>query len=234
MPLVQPSLPAVCIFDLDGTLVDSLRDIAEALNDCLDLLGIAPRPVEDYRYLVGEGVPTLCRRAVGESHPHLVDRLTELARAFYRVRPLRHTRPYPGIDALLARFRGAGVRLAVASNKPHDLTLRVVRAFWPDGTFHAIRGFVDEERRKPNPHHVLDICDQLGVRPADAWLVGDTPTDIETARRAGARAVAVTWGFRTRADLLAAGADWIVDHPEELAGTLPAPGTPARCEGFPA
>ncbi len=91
-------IPKACIFDLDGTLVDSLRDIAEALNDCMALLGIAPRPVSDYRYLVGEGVPTLCRRAIGKTHPLMVTRLTELARAFYRVRPLKHTKPFPEID----------------------------------------------------------------------------------------------------------------------------------------
>lgn len=210
-------LPHACIFDLDGTLVDSLPDIAEALNECLELLGLSPRPVEDYRYMVGEGIPMLCQRAIGETHPILVARLAELARARYRVRPLRHTRPYAGVPELLARLKRAGVKLAVLSNKPHDLTRRVVRAFWPDDTFGCIQGYVEEEFRKPHPRYALHVCRSLGVRPARTWIVGDTPTDVETAQRAGAVPVGAAWGFRSRADLEAAGAKLIFDHPDEMA-----------------
>ena len=137
---VPRQLPRACIFDLDGTLVDSLRDVAEAFNDCLELLGLPPRPIEDYRYLVGEGIPMLCDRAIGSTHPHMITRLTELARAQYRVRPLRHTKPYPGVSALLDRLHACGVKLAVLSNKPHELTERVVRAFWPDNLFDRVQG----------------------------------------------------------------------------------------------
>lgn len=209
-------IPKACIFDLDGTLVDSLRDIAEALNDCLALLGIPPRPVSDYRYLVGEGVPVLCQRAIGETYPLLVPRLTELARAFYRVRPLKHTKPFPGIERVIDRLRGRGVKLAVLSNKPHELTVRVVDQFWTENTFEAVYGFFDEERRKPSPHFALKICEELEVSPADTWVIGDTPTDVETAIRAGATAAGVTWGFRSREDLTAAGAHLIFDTPAQL------------------
>ncbi len=207
--------PRACIFDLDGTLVDSLLDIAEAVNECLELLGRAPRPVADYRYLVGEGIPTLAQRILGATHPVLVARLTELARARYRVRPLVHTRPYAGLRELTEGLHTAGLRLGVLSNKPHEMTVRVVRAFWPD-RFQAIQGYLEEDLRKPNPYYLLQICQQLQVSPADAWLIGDTPTDVETARRAGCVSIGVTWGFRTRAELEAAGADHIVDRPEEL------------------
>jgi phosphoglycolate phosphatase len=210
-------LPHVCIFDLDGTLVNSLPDIAEALNECLELLGLDPRPVDDYRYLVGEGVPMLCRRVLGQSHPHLVARLTELARAAYRARPLRYTKPYRGVSQLIARLRAARVRLGVLSNKPHDMTVRMVRTFWPNGQFAAIQGYVDDDRRKPNPHYLLRMCESLGVQPAQTWLIGDTPTDVQTAARAGAVFVGVTWGFRTRQDLEAAGAQVIADHPDDIA-----------------
>ena len=207
----------LCIFDLDGTLVDSLRDIAEALNECLGYLGISPYPVERYRYMVGEGVPKLCERALGATHPHLVKRLAELARARYRVRPLRHTRPFRGIDEVIGRLRCQHVKLAVLSNKPHDMTVRMVRTFWGENAFDRVYGYVEEELRKPEPHYVLRICDELGISPGETALIGDTPTDVATARRAGALAVAVTWGFRSRADLEAAGPDRIVDRPEELA-----------------
>jgi phosphoglycolate phosphatase len=212
-PLPQP---LACVFDLDGTLVDSLQDIAESLNHCLELLGLPTHPVPDCRYLVGEGIPKLCQRAIGETHPHLVPRLAELVRPFYRTRMLRYTRPYPGVPELIDRTRARGIRLAVLSNKPHDLTVRLVEAFWPDGCFDVVCGYLEEEHRKPSPLYLRRICRQLGVSPPDTWLVGDTPTDVQTAHAAGAVAIGVTWGFRTRADLEAAGADRIVDHPDQL------------------
>lgn len=209
--------PAACVFDLDGTLVDSLPDIAEALNECLELLGLPPKPVQDYRYMVGEGIPMLCRRAIGETHPHLVDRLAELARACYRIRPVKYTRPYPGVSELVERLRASGVLLGVLSNKPHELTVRVVNRFWPDKPFAAVQGYVEEHLRKPDPTFLLQICERLGMAPGRTWLIGDTPTDAETARNAGTHFVGVTWGFRTLQDLQAAGAKTIVDRPEQIA-----------------
>lgn len=208
--------PRLCVFDLDGTLVNSLRDIAESLNRCLDILGLPTHPIERYRYMVGEGVPMLCQRAVGATHPHLVQRLAELARPEYRSHLLNYTRPYPGVPELIARLRHAGVRLGVLSNKPHELTLRVINAFWPDGSFDAVYGYIEEQHRKPSPFYLRRMCTDLSVAPADTWLVGDTPTDIETARAAGAIPIGVTWGFRLRTDLERAGPLRIVDHPDEL------------------
>lgn len=209
----------LCVWDLDGTLVDSLRDIAEAANDALELLGLPTRPVEDYRYLVGEGVPRLCSRLLGDQHPELLGRLIELTRARYRARPLVHTRPYPGVPEAIDRLRAAGWKLAVLSNKPHRLTLRVVRAFWRDA-FARIQGYTTEALRKPDPTQLLHLCDTLGIPPHHAVLVGDTPTDIETGRRAGVRTIGITWGFRTRDDLTAAGAREIADTPAGLVRRL--------------
>jgi phosphoglycolate phosphatase len=206
----------LCIFDLDGTLVDSLRDIAESVNESLELLGLPTHPIDRYRYMVGEGVPVLCRRAIGASHPHLVARLMELTRARYRVRPLRHTRPYAGIAGLVSDLRAAGLSLAALSNKPHDMTVRVIREFWPGREFSQVQGYDGETRRKPDPSHVLSICRGLGFTTGETCLIGDTPTDVETARNSGARIIAVTWGFRTRDDLAAAGAETIVDSPVEV------------------
>ena len=205
-----------CIFDLDGTLVDSLRDIAEALNECLALLGLPEHPVDDYRYMVGEGVPKLCQRAIGKSHPRLVERLIELARPRYRSRPLVHTKPYPGVSDMIRVLHDAGVRLAVLSNKPHEMTVRIVHAFWPGDVFRHIQGYTQEQLRKPDPYHVLEMRDRFGVDPARMYLVGDTPTDIQTARHARINEIGVTWGFRTRADLTGAGAGCIVDTPQEV------------------
>lgn len=215
MPGALPT-PKLCVFDLDGTLVDSLADIASAVNACLELLGLPRRPLPDFRYLVGEGVPRLCEQALGASHPHLVGRLSELTRAFYRTRIVEQTRPYAGIPELVSRLRRAGVALAVLSNKPHELTVRVVDAFWPRGTFAHVQGYVREEHRKPHPFHVYEICAMLGVTPGDAWVVGDTSADMQAARAAGAVAIGVSWGYRPVAELQEAGAVRIVHTPEEL------------------
>jgi len=215
MPKPLP-MPRACVFDLDGTLVDSLCDIAESLNHCLELLGLSTYDLDRCRTMVGEGVPTLCERALGHTHSHLVHRLVELVRPHYRTRALRHTRPYPGVPELIGRLRDCGVRLGVLSNKPHESTVRVVEAFWSDGCFAAVRGYVEERYRKPSPHYLLRMCSGFGVAPADTWYVGDTATDIQTARAAGALSIGVTWGFRTREDLVAAGAERIIDDPAEL------------------
>ncbi len=216
--LVKP--PALCIFDLDGTLVDSLRDIAEALNECLELLGFESYPIDRYRYMVGEGVPKLCERALGRTHPHLVNRLAELARPRYRVRPLRHTRPFDGITELLGDLRRNGVKLAVLSNKPHEMTVSMVRAFWSENMFDCVQGYVVEQYRKPEPHYIYQICQDLRVEPERTCMIGDTPTDIETARRSGTIGIGVAWGFRGRGDLVEAGTQYVVDHPAELKALL--------------
>jgi phosphoglycolate phosphatase len=208
--------PGLCIFDLDGTLVDSLHDIADALNYCLVLLGLPRRPVEEFRYMVGEGVPTLCRRALGETHPHLAPRLGELVRPVYRTQMTHRTRPYPGVGALIRQLRDDGIRLSVLSNKPHDMTIRVVATFWSDNTFDAVYGYTEERHRKPSPHYVLRICDELRVGPADTWVIGDTPVDMAAALAAGAVPIAVTWGYRQQADLEAAGAARVVTEPGDL------------------
>ncbi len=215
MPKSLPR-PRLCIFDLDGTLVDSLHDIADSLNYCLSLLGLPVHPADEYRYMVGEGVPTLCQRILGATHPQLVARLGELVGPVYRTRMTNHTRPYPGVYELVQRVRAGGTRLAVLSNKPHDMTVRVVATFWSDNTFDTVCGYVEEQHRKPSPHYVLRICDELGVKPADTWLVGDTPADVAAALAAGAVPVGVTWGFRARAELEAAGAARIVNEPGDL------------------
>lgn len=221
-PRVRPAMPAVCVFDLDGTLIDSLRDIAEALNECLELLGLPTFPVERYRYMVGEGVPKLCERAAGATHPQYVPRLVELVRARYRVRPLRHTAPYAGVRDLVAAVRARGIACAVLSNKPHELTTEIVQQFWPDGEFAIVQGYVTERLRKPDPTHLLEICAALRVSPDRCWMIGDTPTDIATAHNAGAQDIGVTWGFRTRGDLKEGGATVIVDRPDEVITLLDA------------
>jgi phosphoglycolate phosphatase len=190
------------------------------MNACLDLLGLPQLPVQDYQYMVGEGVPTLCRRAIGESHPHYLNRLIELARPRYRVRSMVHTRPYSGIPDAVSAIRRRGVRLGVLSNKPHDMTARMVSRFWPGGEFEFTQGYVEERYRKPDPYYLRRMCAFAGVEPRDACLVGDTPTDVQTAANAGTAMIGVTWGFRTREDLTSAGVPTLVSSPRELLAAL--------------
>jgi len=215
-----PVAPRLCVFDLDGTLVDSLQDIGETANECLELLGIPTHPVSTYRYMVGEGFVSLCERALAGRHPELHDRMIELARARYRTRALRHTRPYAGVPGLVHAVLQAGMRAAVLSNKPHDMTARIVEHYWGDGEFGIVLGHRPPTPRKPDPTSLLAICAQLGAAPGETVLVGDTPTDVHTARAAEAQCIAVTWGFRTRADLVEAGAEHIVDTPAEVGDLL--------------
>lgn len=216
----KPPTPRGILFDLDGTLVDSLVDIANACNHCLELLGIAPRPINDYRHLVGEGIPRLCQRAIGDSHPRLLGRLEELMRARYRAFPQVETRPYPGIEALVAALRDRHIPLGVLSNKPHELTAPMTASFWGDGVFAFVQGYDGENRRKPDPHHLLRFAELIGCRAKEVWLVGDTGVDIETAANAAANGIAVTWGFRPREELVDAGAKWLIDTPADLLALL--------------
>ena len=171
--------------------------------------------MDDFRHLVGEGIPKLAERAIGATHPWLVERLAGLTLARYRAFPCRFTRPYAGIPEIVNALQ-ARLPLGVLSNKPHELTVPIVDGFWPRETFRFVQGYDLEERRKPDPYHVLRFCETVGVPPAATWLIGDTPTDVETARRAGATCIAVTWGFRPRSELTAAGAQWLINQPDEL------------------
>jgi phosphoglycolate phosphatase len=213
---VRTTLLAAVIFDLDGTLADSLRDIAEHMNATLVAAGLPPRPISDYTPLVGEGVRALVRRAVPDGD---VDALVAAFRARYRAAPVRHTRAYPGIDAMLDELAARGLRLGVLSNKPHDLTVAVVAALF-DARFSAVFGEREGVAKKPDPAAAVAVARALEVEPSRCALVGDSATDIATARAAGMRAIGVSWGLRPRQELVEAGADAVIDAPVELARWL--------------
>jgi phosphoglycolate phosphatase len=203
------------ILDLDGTIVDTLDDLAASVNHALDAVGIPHRPREEVRAFVGEGARRLVERAVGP-HQELVEPALAAWWKHYEAHCLDATRPYPGVPALLA---GAGRPLAVHTNKPGKLARRILEGLGLLPLFAAVVGG-DEAPRKPDPTGTLQILVRLGVAPADAVLVGDSRVDAATARAAGIPFVAVTWGFQTRADLAAAGATVLVDSPGELAPFL--------------
>jgi phosphoglycolate phosphatase len=209
---------AAAIFDLDGTLVDSLADIAAAMNWALAHHGLPTHPEAAYRGFVGEGVRELVRRAAGPGAPDEVRHaaLLESYRGYYAEHLLDRTRPFPGMEALLARLARQGVRLGVLSNKSDAFTRQLVEALFPGQAFAAVYGERPGVARKPDPAAALALAVELGASPAACAFVGDTPVDMKTARAAGMHAVGVTWGFRDAAELSAHGAQALARGADEL------------------
>ncbi len=203
------------IFDLDGTLVDSLEDIGLAMDAALARSGLPGHPLAAYRTMVGEGARVLAERARGGAAID-VDLLATAYRDAYEARGHRSTTVYPGITELLARLARAGVALAVLSNKPDDFTRSLVAVRLPDIPFRAVRGQLPGVPRKPDPTVALELAGLMGLAPRAVALVGDTAVDIETARAAGMTPVGVRWGFRDEAELRAAGARHLLTTPLEL------------------
>lgn len=209
------------VFDLDGTLVDSLDDIAAAMNVVLRTFSFAEHPRDAYRAFVGEGVEALVRRALptGSDDEPMVRRALGLMREAYEQHLDRQTRPYQGIPELLETLTDRGVLLAVLSNKVEELTQQVVERCFDASRFTFIRGARPDVPRKPDPTAALQLVEASGI-PAAQWLfLGDTHIDLATARAAGMTSVGVTWGFRPD-EMRTGEADHVVDHPAEVVPLL--------------
>ena len=206
------------LFDLDGTLLDTLADIAAAANTALERVGCSTHPLPFFRTAVGDGVEALMRRSLppGSSDVLVAQAMTEL-RGAYGDHEL--ARPYEGIPELLAELKGRGMTLAVLSNKPHELTGVVVPRFF-GSSFVWVQGAREGIPLKPDPEAALAAARELEI-PAERWAyVGDTNTDMHTGKAAGMFTVGVTWGFRDEPELREAGADAIIHHPGELDALL--------------
>ncbi len=212
------------LFDLDGTLVDSLADIGAAMNHGLASQGLPPHPLSRYRHFVGEGVRQLVRKAAApEAREDVHEAILASYRAYYDEHLFDSTRPYPGVPEVLARLAGDGVRLGVLSNKADGYTRRLVERLFPGVPFGAVYGEREGVPRKPDPTAALGLAAELGVAPAECAFIGDTPVDMGTARAAGMYAVAVGWGFRDGPELRAHGARVLATTSEELLAALRAP-----------
>ncbi len=208
------------LFDLDGTLANTLADIADAFNTCLRRMGEKPRPVDDYRMLVGDGIRVLCGRVLADPSADRVDELVEMVVDHYDRHLLERTRLYPGVAELLGRLRRARIPMAVLSNKPDRHTRGIVDALVPAGTFEIVLGHREGAPRKPDPSTALRIAAEMNVRPEECILVGDSAVDMRTARAAGMKSVGVLWGFRGRRELEKEGASLIVNEPKEIAALV--------------
>ena len=206
------------IFDLDGTLLDTIDDLGEAANHALRVLGYPERRREEYYLLAGRGITNLLKGALpeGQDTEETVTLIREHFLAFYNVHLCDKTRPYPGIPGLMARITAAGVRTAVASNKFQAGAETVVGHFFPDTPFAAILGQREGYPIKPDPG-IVDLCMKAaGVSRNEVLYVGDTNVDMQTGLNAGVDTVGVTWGFRSRQELEACRPLAVVDTPEEL------------------
>ncbi len=206
------------LFDLDGTLLDTLEDLAESADAVLASLGASGHPVQAYRRFVGDGVATLMARALpaGRRDEATVALAVERMREEYGRRCMAKTRPYPGVPELLSALAERAVPFAVLSNKQDDFTRLTVAKFLPGFPFAAVRGVRPGEAVKPDPHGAIEIAAALGIACADFLYLGDTNTDMRTALAAGMRPVGALWGFRDEEELRAAGARALLRHPPDL------------------
>ena len=204
------------LFDLDGTLVDSLADLANATNCALTQLGCPTHPVESYRTRVGDGARELCARALPGDKQALADQVLKLMRQHYDAHCFDLTTPYPGIPELVSALAARRYSLAVLSNKPDDFTKRVIEHYFTPSPFAVVRGQLPNVPLKPDPATAVQIAQELGIPPAQWLYLGDTNTDMRTARAAGMESVGVLWGFRDRDELVGSGAAHVVATPHEV------------------
>lgn len=206
------------IFDLDGTLLDTLKDLALSVNAVLRAKGFKEHPVPAYRYFVGEGIEALVRRAFPGN---MVDgeRLTELVqevKAEYRKRWSIHTEPYPGVEAMLDFFEANSIPKAIFSNKPQEFTVLTVETLLPKWKFIEVQGIEEGIPRKPDPAGVLKIAKEMGSKPEDIVYLGDTGTDMKTAVAGNFFPVGALWGFRPADELLDSGAGMLAEKPQDV------------------
>lgn len=205
------------IFDLDGTLLDTLETLAYYGNQTLETLGLAPYDKDAYRYMVGNGAKVLIQRMLeGRDREDLFERAYSMYIDAYHSNTLYKTEIYPGITELLESLREKEVKMAVLSNKPHAATVPIIKSFFGSETFAEIRGAMEGVPIKPDPTAALEISAKMQCAPEECLYVGDTAVDMETAKRAGFYAVGVLWGFRDRKELAESGADCIAENPMEI------------------
>lgn len=209
------------IFDLDGTLLNTLEDLADAGNWVCRYNGWPEHSLEEYRTMVGHGLADLVRKFSPEScrSPLMLVNTLSQFNGYYGQHNMDKTRPYEGLENLVAELNRQGLRLAVYSNKADDFSRQIVEHFFP-GMFALVRGKVRGVPVKPDPTGVRQILTELGADPAQTLFVGDSSVDIETAHNAGLAACGVTWGFRSRESLVAAGADFLADTPKDLSAVI--------------
>lgn len=207
------------VFDLDGTLVNSLDDLADSANATLRAHSFPMHEVEAYRYFVGDGTRKLMERILPQEYAAdttFVEQFMSKYKDRYARNLLQKTKPYDGIMKMLAELQRCRVPMAVCTNKHQSAAEMIVKTLFPHGIFQEIIGDQEGLPRKPDPQKVLRIMRNFGVTGKQTAYFGDTDVDMDTARNAGTFAVGVLWGFRPKEELIAHGADLLLSHPMEL------------------
>jgi phosphoglycolate phosphatase len=210
------------LFDLDGTLLNTLEDLADALNRVLNQRGLPTHPLDAYRYFVGDGSLMLVKRALPEDKRNGAE-VRSCLEAFlqeYGRNWMVKTRPYDGVPAMLDALTDRGLRMAILSNKKDEITRASVKFFLSKWIFHAIVGQREEVPTKPDPATALEIVKQLGILPREFVYLGDSAVDMKTAVAASMFPVGALWGFRSKEELLDGGAQALISRPLELLNVL--------------
>ncbi|MBQ6714787.1 MAG: HAD-IIIA family hydrolase [Clostridia bacterium] len=205
------------IFDLDGTLVNSLFDLAAACNYALTEKGFHTHTIEEYKYFIGNGIPKLIERAVPENHrnEHIIKAVREEFLRYYSVHFVDKTVAYDGMMETVTELKDRGLKLAVVTNKADNMAKSVVKAVYGD-IFDIVLGLTDKFPAKPEAASTLNVLKQLSVTADECVFVGDSAVDIITANNAGLKSVGVLWGFRKREELAENGATYIIEKPQDL------------------
>lgn len=206
------------IFDLDGTLINSIGDLCVSVNQALEKCGFATHPEDAYRFMVGDGVMKLFERALPEEArtEENILRIRDLFIPFYEIHNADLSHPYEGIPELLEELQKRGVKMAVASNKYHSATLKLIAHFFPNIHFELVLGNREGVPRKPNPQIVEEILEYTKVGKNEVLYVGDTNVDMQTAKSAEVDCLGVSWGFRPKVELAAHNPLAIIDNPRQL------------------
>ena len=209
----------VVIFDLDGTILDTLPDLSTAVNYALSRRGLPPHSLEEYKMMVGEGIRNLCRLALNSEDEQVLNESLQDFKAYYVAHILEKTRPYEGMPELMATLQERGIAVAVVSNKFQEGARKLIRHFYPEIPEERVLGEVEGRPRKPNPAMIEAVMSSFpeGTR---CCVVGDAWTDIEAGKSYGCDTIGVSWGYRYTEALYKAGADVVVDTVDELKSLL--------------
>jgi len=208
-----------CIFDLDGTLADTLESIAHCSNEALERVGLPPQEVNSYKQYAGDGYLVLLRRCLEAAGDEDLSKFEDMKAAYNEIFAkdcMYHVAPFEGMEDLMKNLKENGIKTAVLSNKPDKATKEVVGNIFKEGSFDYVQGLHEKIKRKPDPNGALKIAKAFGLEPKECVYVGDTDTDMKTGNSAGMFTIGVTWGFRSEEELKAYNAHAIVKEASEI------------------
>lgn len=207
------------IFDLDGTLLNTLEDLANSCNYILEKNNFPTHPIDNYKNYIGGGMKNLIQKSTPKNatNPNIINKITEEFTSYYRTHSEIKTAPYPGIIELLYTLSSRNIKLAIASNKIDPATKALSKKYFTNIHFDSILGQRENTPTKPNPQIIYDTINQIGIiNKTDILYIGDTDTDMKTAANAGVTSIGVLWGFRTREELNKNGANYLAKEPKDI------------------